>query len=188
MKHLVTLEEYVSKITREKKRSKYSVLRELWINIRNGKLEIVDPNPPVVFTSYILRLDYNLWFWTSLVLITATCGSIYITDHIPRLISIRYVLGLIYVLFLPGYSLVEALYPGERDLTPLERIALSIGLSLALIPLIGLILNYTPWGIRLNSIVISISVFTFTMLITALYKKYTYHVANVRLKKITTKR
>jgi len=44
---------------------------------------------------------------------------------------------------------VEALYPRGDELTPLERLALSIGLSLAVVPLVGLVLNYTPWGIRL---------------------------------------
>ncbi|MEM1772724.1 MAG: DUF1616 domain-containing protein, partial [Desulfurococcaceae archaeon] len=50
--------------------------------------------------------------------------------------------------------------------------ALSIGLSLAVVPLIGLILNYTPWGIRLLPIVTSTTVFTTAMLVIAAYRKY----------------
>ncbi|MEM1828890.1 MAG: DUF1616 domain-containing protein, partial [Desulfurococcaceae archaeon] len=75
-------------------------------------------------------------------------------------------------LFIPGYSLVEALYPREEDLSPLERMALSIGLSLAVVPLIGLILNYTPWGIRLLPIITSTTIFTITILVIAAYRKY----------------
>jgi len=28
----------------------------------------------------------------------------------------------------------------------IERVALSFGLSIAIVPLIGLVLNFTPWG------------------------------------------
>ncbi|EMA51884.1 DUF1616 domain-containing protein [Halococcus salifodinae] len=42
----------------------------------------------------------------------------------------------------------------------IERVALSFGLSIAITPLIGLILNFTPFGIRLVPIVLSIGGFT----------------------------
>ena len=69
-------------------------------------------------------------------------------------------------------SLIEALYPVESELSPLERVALSIGLSLALVPLVGLVLNYTPWGIRLTPILISLTILTVGLLAVASYRKY----------------
>lgn len=69
------------------------------------------------------------------------------------------VLGLPVVLFFPGYALIAALYPRHADLDGIERLALSLGLSLAVVPLIGLVLNYTPWGIRLTPIVVSLITF-----------------------------
>ena len=39
----------------------------------------------------------------------------------------------------------------------IERVALSIGLSVAIVPLVGLILNYTPFGIRFESVFVSLS-------------------------------
>jgi uncharacterized membrane protein len=77
--------------------------------------------------------------------------------------AVREFLGLPLVLFLPGYSLIAALFPAKSDLEGIERIALSFGLSIAVVPLIGLGLNYTPWGIRLIPILLSLSVFTFVM-------------------------
>ncbi len=65
------------------------------------------------------------------------------------------------MLFLPGYALIAALFPAKSDLDGIERTALSFGLSIAVVPLIGLGLNYTPWGIRLLPILISLSIFTF---------------------------
>jgi uncharacterized membrane protein len=60
-------------------------------------------------------------------------------------------------------------------LESLERLALSIGLSLAIVPLIGLLLNYTPWGIRLTPITISLATFTEAMALIALARKYRYY-------------
>jgi uncharacterized membrane protein len=71
----------------------------------------------------------------------------------------RIVLGLPFVLFFPGYVLIAALYPRRSDLDGVERVALSLGLSLAVVPLIGLVLNYTPWGIRLTPILVSVALF-----------------------------
>ncbi|MBM4242032.1 MAG: DUF1616 domain-containing protein, partial [Euryarchaeota archaeon] len=76
---------------------------------------------------------------------------------------IRIILGLLLILFLPGYCLIAALFPRKGDLDGVERVALSFGLSIAITPLIGLLLNYTPFGIRLEPILISLSVFTFLL-------------------------
>ena len=54
----------------------------------------------------------------------------------------RYLLGSLFVLFLPGYTFIKALFPAKQ-LDSIERTALSIGMSLALVPMIGLLLNYT---------------------------------------------
>lgn len=78
-------------------------------------------------------------------------------------LPVRIPLGLAMVLFLPGYTLIAALFPRKDDLDGIERVALSFGLSIAVVPLIGLGLNYTPWGIRLVPVVISLCMFTVIM-------------------------
>ena len=80
---------------------------------------------------------------------------------------VRVVLGLLLVLFLPGYSLIAALFPRKDDLDGIERIALSFGLSIAVVPLIGLALNYTPFGIRLVPVLAGLSVFTILLAVIA---------------------
>jgi uncharacterized membrane protein len=69
---------------------------------------------------------------------------------------LRIVFGLPFLLFLPGYSLVSALWAKNSELDGLERIALSLGLSIVLVALAGLGLNYTPWGITLTSMVVGL--------------------------------
>ncbi len=75
------------------------------------------------------------------------------------------ILAILLVLFVPGYVLVAALFPGSNaegkpEIDWIERIALSFGLSIAVVPLLGLLLNFTPFGIRFAPIVATIAVFT----------------------------
>ena len=84
---------------------------------------------------------------------------------------IRTVLGLPMVLFFPGYALIAALFPKKDDLDGIERIALSFGLSIAVVPLLGLGLNYTPWGIRWIPILVTLVIFTLTMCVITIYRR-----------------
>ena len=84
---------------------------------------------------------------------------------------IRVFLGILFVLFLPGYIFIAALFPKKDDLSSFERAALSFGLSLAIIPLTGLVLNYTPFGIRLYPVLISISLFILVCSIITFYRR-----------------
>jgi len=104
-----------------------------------------------------------------IALVLLTC--IFITVPALSNTPIRTVLGLPMVLFLPGYALIAALFPARDDLDGIERLALSFGLSIAVVPLIGLALNYTPWGIRLLPILISLSAFTLLMCAVAVFRR-----------------
>ena len=84
---------------------------------------------------------------------------------------LRIILGLPFILFFPGYTLIAALFPKKSDLDAMERVALSFGLSIAVVPLIGLVLNYTPWGIRLYPILLSLAFFIVAMSAIAWYRR-----------------
>ncbi|MGQ9515561.1 MAG: DUF1616 domain-containing protein [Thermoproteota archaeon] len=61
---------------------------------------------------------------------------------------------------------------GKRELDQIERFALSVGMSLALVPLVGLLLNYIPWGIRLEPVAISLSALTLLCIFIAAYRRF----------------
>ncbi len=84
---------------------------------------------------------------------------------------IRVVLVFPLILFLPGYALLSALFPKHSKLCGLERVVLSFGLSIAIVPLIGLILNYTPLGITLLPILISTTILILVSSAVALYRQ-----------------
>jgi len=100
------------------------------------------------------------------------------------------VVGLGFVTVVPGYALVSALFPeadqssfrrgtdphamvatDRRDISGVERAALSLGLSIAVVPLIGLALNFTPWGIQLVSIMGALSAFTLSVTAVAMGRR-----------------
>jgi len=83
----------------------------------------------------------------------------------------RQILGLVFVLFLPGYAATAALFPENDQIDGIERVALSFGLSIAIVPLIGLGLNFTPWGIRLDPILASVSAFIISASLVAWYRR-----------------
>jgi len=171
MKNRDTLEDLLVKY-RNKEPNKWKALEKLYSDWVEGRVKLIDPSPPKDYVEYLSRLDYSLWFWTTIGILIFTLFTIFFSNIHPVILYLRYIFGSILVLFLPGMSLIEALYPAERDLSPLERLALSIGLSLALVPLIGLILNYTPWGIRFTPILTSLVLLTISLLIYATYRKY----------------
>ncbi|MFC1906238.1 DUF1616 domain-containing protein [Chloroflexota bacterium] len=76
---------------------------------------------------------------------------------------LRIAFGLPFLIFFPGYVLVAALFAHSGDMDGIEKIALSFGISIAVTALIGLGLNYTPWGIRLEPVLFAISAFIFTL-------------------------
>lgn len=67
--------------------------------------------------------------------------------------------------------MVAAVFPRRKALDNTERMALSFGLSIAMVPFIGLILNYTLWGVGLYAMLVSITVFIVVASIVAWYRR-----------------
>ena len=131
-------------------------------------------------TAAYLKTEHALWYWITIATAIATVATVFMIpeDFFP-LVYIRYVLGSIFVLWLPGYTFIKALFPNEpplktsqKSLDTIERIALSLGMSLALVPIVGLLLNYTPWGIRLTPIVLSLLALTLIFATAAIIREH----------------
>lgn len=116
---------------------------------------------------------------------------------VVRETPVRIVVALVVALFVPGYALIAALFPergpsvsGDRtsattdetdDATDtddesggidvLERAVLSFGASIAVVPLVGLVLNFTPWGLRLVPILAGLTVLTVPLTVLAAVRR-----------------
>jgi uncharacterized membrane protein len=69
----------------------------------------------------------------------------------------RAVVASLFIFFVPGYAFAAALYTKKDDISTISRFILSFVFSAIISPAIGLILNFTPWGITLASITIGLN-------------------------------
>jgi len=80
---------------------------------------------------------------------------------------LRFALALLFVLFLPGYAITATVFPRGGEMDWIERIGLSVGISLAVVPLLGLVLSVTPPGVRIEPIVAALLLVTLGMIVVA---------------------
>lgn len=106
-----------------------------------------------------LERDSDLWLILALSIILLLSITFATTS------PIRLVLGIPFVLLFPGYLLVAMLWPKKTELDDLERLALSFGLSIAVVVLIGLALAW-PTSIGLTENTASVSIFGYIVLST----------------------
>jgi uncharacterized membrane protein len=97
-----------------------------------------------------------------------TVGAVFLP--VVRDTVLRFAFALVFLSFVPGYVLVAALFPGRapepgfeteradaKEITGAERVALSVGVSVALVTFTGMSLSFTPWGIRVVPLVVVLS-------------------------------
>jgi uncharacterized membrane protein len=113
----------------------------------------------------VFNLASSLWY-----LLTIAFGAIAvllvitISQNSYPWIYARIVFGLIFIFFLPGYALLRALFPvtvqdaSLRSIETIEKTAMSIALSIALVSIVGLALYYSPFQLSLNAVVVSVFV------------------------------
>jgi hypothetical protein len=142
--------------------------------VNEQKIKLTQPPKPVQSSlNTYLGSGKAYWFWITIALVAATTTAVFtISEDAYPIVYVRYALGTIFVLFLPGYALIKALFPSKREIDEIERTSLSIGLSLAIVPMIGLLLNYTPWGITLTPITLSLLALTTILATVAVIREF----------------
>ena len=134
---------------------------------------------PESVTDYLFSLR-GAWYWLIMFLSFFTVILIFLVpeNSFPQIYA-RNFLGLLFVAYLPGYSVIKTLYPislpvKTRYLTldTVERIVLSLGLSLSITPLVGLILYNTPFGLNLEPVTISLFALTTFFATLGLFREY----------------
>ena len=136
------------------------------------KIVIKEPVPYKRFMDYLLS-PISFWFWELSVATMASLGFIFASSGLA--LFLRYIFGSILVLFLPGYAFVGFIYFKRDDLDYLTRASISFVMSLALTTLVGLALNFTPFGINLFPVALSLTAVTIGLLLLTVFRKYSYY-------------
>ena len=197
-----TVEQLITQIQKTSARPKQQILNRIISLQQTDKIKLTphqqQTQTPQSLTSH-LGSKQALWYWLTIALAIATAAAAFtIPEDAYPLIYTRYVLGTIFIIWLPGYTFIKALFPqhppfakgiahtletSEKNIDTIETIALSIGMSLALVPITGLMLNYTPWGIRLTPIILSLLTITTIFATAAIIREH-----NIKTPKNTTPR
>ena len=126
--------------------------------------------------AYLTKSARNYWMTVGLTIASAL--AVVVVQDVFPLVYIRYFMGSIFLLVLPGYSLIDALFPWrimrstEPRIDRVYRAAFSIVLSIAAVSVVGMILDYTPFGVSLNNLVSSLSLLTVLCATIALLRRY----------------
>ncbi|MBS7643654.1 DUF1616 domain-containing protein [Candidatus Bathyarchaeota archaeon] len=173
-KHPTSVEELVRLVQQKTSAPKETIIDHVSRLRDEAKIILEEPiPPPTSLSQYLLSVHWSRWFWIVVGLIALTILSVFlIPSEATSLAYIRWIFGFIFILFLPGYCFVEALFPKREELDDIERVALGIGLSLAISPLTALVLNFTPWGIRLIPVVVSLVCVTLVCALVAVARKF----------------
>lgn len=108
---------------------------------------------------------------SDLVLVAALAALVLVVRAVAgSATAITVVPAALLVLVLPGYALSAFALPGAAA-NALERCALSLGVSLAVAALLGLILHLTPWGLTAGSWTVALVAVTWLGCILALFRR-----------------
>ncbi|MBC7130741.1 DUF1616 domain-containing protein [Candidatus Bathyarchaeota archaeon] len=107
----------------------------------------------------MLKQSRSRWL---LSVISYTAITMLATYLIPEgsplpLMSFRFVLGFIFVSFIPGYCMFHVLFPKKDEVNIVEKIVLSAALSFGITGIIGLFLGTTGIGLSFSSVTVSLS-------------------------------
>ncbi|WGI18176.1 DUF1616 domain-containing protein [Methanonatronarchaeum sp. AMET-Sl] len=101
-------------------------------------------------------------------------GAVNSFVDVYRLEAFLTVLTVFFFVFIPGYLVVSVFYLGKNDLPVSDRIALSVGFSILVVPLIGSILYLSPFVIGTTNLVVSVSLFTLLFCLFVYYRRREY--------------
>ena len=160
----------VARISQTEKVSRTRVAKVLYRLADDGTVRLQEAPRRSDFSHYFFS-GRNLEFWalSSIPLITGLT-MLGMQPNMP-ISLVRYILGSLIVLFLPGYGVLKTLYLRE-EMPWVQLLVFSLGLSLAIIPLVGVVLNYSPWGITLSGVFVSFLVIDLSLLFTAAVRQF----------------
>lgn len=142
-------EELVNFVHNESDLSKKEIL-DFIVDLKHlGKINFVTSKKNTSESNYFFS-SKSFWFWISIPLVILIGYSFFFYDETVFFVNLRYLTGLLLTFFLPGFCLSKALFP-RNEISTLIRFILSVAITMSLVILVGLALNYTDEGIIASS-------------------------------------
>jgi len=171
-----TVRELVQLVQEQFDASLNDVMREVKSLQRKGLVVLEELEKPTTSTHNFrdfLSSKKSLWFWATICLTLLAFSSILFFPETGTPLSyLRYAFGFVLAIFLPGYCLIETLFPRKNSMDAIERFAFSVGLSFTITALVGLFLGFTPFGLTLTTALLTLGSIIIFLAIVALERKY----------------
>ncbi|ADY01247.1 hypothetical protein VMUT_1040 [Vulcanisaeta moutnovskia 768-28] len=164
----ISVSDLISNLSRKYNLPDYLIAYKVWLLWKKGLINLSAFNTQSSAAQYLFSIE-SLWFWISLAITYIAFASIYVNNLVINFI--RYFVGAIFITFVLGYAVVEFVYPKGDEVSPLERFVLSLGLSITIIPIVGVILSYMPFKYTVYSVSAALTILASIMLILALARK-----------------
>ena len=121
------------------------------IGLKSDKLETVALRKrPFSYSAF--------WYWGVIVFCLAAVFSVLAipSDLIP-FVYIRWMFGLVLLLYVPGFCLVRSLFP-KKEIMNIEVVIWNLCFSLIMVLLVALFWNFTPLGLSEMPIAVTLAV------------------------------
>ena len=138
---------------------------------RKGVMNVSEERVPLSFFRNLAKLESNAPFWIAIFTSAAVMAAIYIVPMGELGMIVRRIAGALFLFVIPGYTITNFFIQRNR-LSSIERVAVSVGLSLAIVAVIGIMLSYSLIGVTIEAVIAFVASFIVALAFLASYKDY----------------
>ena len=138
---------------------------------RRGEVNLSEENANATLARYLVDIEASAPFWISILATAAVMLALFALPDDSQWIVAKQIIGSVFLFVVPGYATVNALVARNR-LSYVERMVLSVGLSLAAVALVGVVLAYGFAGIKLQPLAFSLAIYVVMFAAVGAYRDY----------------
>lgn len=136
-----------------------------------GQANLSEEKTGTSFFRNLADVEANAPFWIAVISTAAVLLATFLLPQEGSWVAAKRIIGAVFLFVMPGYVTANALI-ARNSLSYVERIALSAGVSLAIISFVGLALAYSSVGVRLVPTVGLLAAFVVAMSSVGSYKNF----------------
>lgn len=138
---------------------------------RRGEVNLSEEKISSSFVGNLGNVEANAPFWIAILASAAIIVATFILPQSELWFEITQISIVVFLFVIPGYVMTNAFIARNR-LSYVERMGLSVGLSLATVALVGIVLAYGIAGIKQEPVVISLVAIVVALAFIGAYKDF----------------
>lgn len=123
---------------------------------RSGEINLSEDKISSSFFRNLADIEANAPFWIPIIACSILLFAAFVLPQDESGLTVMRIASAAFLFVIPGYVTTNVFIARNR-LSYIERIAISVGLSLAIVAIVGIVLAYGIAGINLQAIVVSLT-------------------------------